>query len=260
MNETKMIKNFKLNEVWSLLRWIFFYEVILVLVITLLNIFVDFEKIYNSISPTGFISFEIFSLFFILIIEILGLTQIYLAWYKKFGQVKISNKEIMRKLLISGEGKKIEFKRSLRWDYEKNEFNKELEKSVMKTIVGFLNSEGGNLIIGVSDRKEIEGLEKDFQTLPKKDKDGFENYLTQIIRVNIGSSNLRLIKIGFEYIEGKMVCYTKVKLSEDPVFTKINGNEEFFVRVGNSTASLTISEAVNYIKNHWKPVEVEPVK
>lgn len=247
-----VIKNFKLKEVWSLLRWIFFYEVILFVIVITLNIFVDVEKFYLSISPTGFISFGIFSLFFIFIVEILGLTQIYLYWYKKFGLVRISNKEIIKKLLTIGEGKKIEFKISLRWDYDKNEFNKELEKSVIKTIAGFMNSDGGSLIIGVSDKKEIAGLEKDFQTLPKKDKDGLENYLTQIIRVHVGSSNLRLINIGFENIDGKTVCYVIVKMSEDPVFTKLNGSEEFFVRVGNSTASLSISESLNYIKNHWQ--------
>ncbi len=254
------MKNFKLKEIWFLLRWIFFYEAILVVAFTLLNIFVDFEKLYKLVSPANFISFEIFSLFFILVVEILGLTQVYLMWYRKFGLIKFSRKQIMKKLLKSGEGKKIEFKKSLRWDYEKNEFNKEMEKPVIKTIVGFLNSEGGNLIIGVSDGKEIVGLEKDFQTLPKKDRDGFENYLTQIIRANIGSSCLRLIKIEFESIEEKAVCYIKVKMSEDPVFTRTNGAEEFFVRVGNSTASLSISESVNYIKNHWKPIATEEGK
>jgi hypothetical protein len=63
---------------------------------------------------------------------------------------------------------------------------------------------------------------------------------------------LRLININFAYIEEKEICFIKIKTSESPVFTKINGDEEFFVRVANSTASLSISEAVNYIKNHWR--------
>ena len=254
------MKRFKLNEIWSLLKWIFLYEVGLGVIITILNVFIDFEEIFKFVNIISFMSYEIFSLFLILVVEILGLTQIYLMWYRKFGLVKISKKEKLKKILMSGEGKKIEFKRSLRWDYEKKEFNKELEKSVIKTIAGFLNANGGNLIIGVSDDKEIEGLENDFQTLPKKDKDGFENFLTQIIRAYIGSSSLRLLSIGFNNIEEKEICFIKVKGSEDPVFTKVNGSEEFFVRVGNSTASLSISESVNYIKNHWKPAIIEDNK
>jgi hypothetical protein len=246
------MKRFKLNEIWMLLRWILFYEIFLGVVITLLNFFLDIERVYKSVTMTKFLSFEIFSLFIIIVVELLGLTQLYLLWYRKFGRVKISKKLLLNKMLISGEGKKIEFKKSMRWDYDKNEFNKELEKSILKTVAGFLNAEGGNLVIGVSDKKEIEGLGKDYQTLPKKDRDGFENYLTQIVRANIGSPNLRLININFTNIEEKDVCFIKVKPSESPVFTKINGSEEFFVRVGNSTASLSISESVNYIKNHWK--------
>lgn len=254
------MKRFKNNEIWALLRWILLYEVILVVIVTLLNIVIDLEKLFEGINFLNFLSFGVFSFFILIIFEILGLTQIYLAWYRKFGLIKIPKKEVVRKILTAGENKKIEFKKSLRWDYEKNELNKELEKSVIKTIAGFLNSEGGNLIIGVSDKKEIVGLEKDFQTLPKKDRDGFENYLTQIIRGNIGSSSMRLIKIEFEDFEKGTICHVKTKPSEDPVYVKFNGNEEFFVRVGNSTASLSISESVNYIKNHWNGVSEESQK
>ena len=245
------MKRFKLNEIWTLLKWILLYEVILGVLITILNFFFDLEQLYKSVSITNFISYEFFSLFLIIVIELLGLTQLYLFWYRKYGKKPKSRLEIIKKLLLKSESKKIEFKKSLRWDFEKEEFNKELEKAVIKTIAAFLNSEGGNLIIGVSDKKEIEGLDKDFQTLPKKNGDGFENYLTQAIRSSLGSQRLRLITIEFHSLEEKKICIVMVKKSEDPVFTKINGKEEFFVRVGNSTASLDISEAVEYIKNHW---------
>jgi len=254
------MKRFKNVEIWSLLKWILLYEIILVILFNLLNLIVDLEKLFENINFLSFLSFGLFSLFTLVIFEVLGLTQIYLFWYKKYGFVKLPKKEILKKILITGENKKIEFKKSLRWDFEKNELNKELEKSVIKTIAGFLNSKGGNLIIGVSDKKEIIGLEKDFQTLPKKDRDGFENYLTQIIRGNIGSSSMRLIKIEFEDFEKGTICHVKTKSSEDPVYVKFNGNEEFFVRVGNSTASLSISESVNYIKNHWNGVSEESQK
>ena len=129
------------------------------------------------------------------------------------------------------------------------------KKPVIKTIAGFLNATGGDLLIGVTDEKHVQGLEKDYQTLPKKSRDGFENYITQIIRSNIGSDSLRLISFNFNQKDGKDVCLVRVKPSENPVYVKVNGSEEFFVRVGNSTASLTISEAIKYIQNHWKADE-----
>ena len=251
------MKRFKLNEVWELLKWILLYEIVLVILIIVSSIFLDFEEVFKPDSFIGFISWGIIYILFLVIIEFLGLTQIYLRWFRKFGRVRLSKIKILKNLLNLGEGRKIEFKRSLRWDFEKGAVNKDLEKPVIKTIAGFLNSEGGSLIIGISDKKLVRGLENDFRTLPKKDKDGFENFLTQVIRSKIGSQSLRLINFEFYYASGKTVCLIKVKKSEDPVFTKINGSEEFFVRVGNSTASLSISESVNYIKNHWKVIESE---
>ena len=130
------MKRFNLQEIWSLLKWILLFEVVLALIITLLNIFFDFEDFYKTVNVTSFISYEVFSLFILIIVEILGLTQIYLSWYKKYGIVKLSPKEYLKKLLNRGENRKIEFKSSLRWDFEKNEINKELEKPVIKKTAG----------------------------------------------------------------------------------------------------------------------------
>src|SRR5690242_9667478 len=48
------------------------------------------------------------------------------------------------------EGETVEFKSSLRWDYAKQKPSKEVERAIVKTVVGFLNSEnGGTLIIGI---------------------------------------------------------------------------------------------------------------
>src|SRR6185369_5279694 len=80
-------------------------------------------------------------------------------------------------LIEQGEGFKTEFKESLRYDKYKKEYNKEMERAVLKTIVSFLNAKGGTLLIGVNDKGEVVGLEDDYKTLPKKNKDGFENHL-----------------------------------------------------------------------------------
>ena len=77
---------------------------------------------------------------------------------------KIFIKDI-KSLIEDGEGLLLEFKETLRYDIRKNEMNKEMEKSIMKTIVGFLNASGGILLIGVRDNGEIIGLENDYKTL-----------------------------------------------------------------------------------------------
>ena len=62
----------------------------------------------------------------------------------------------------------------------------DVEFAVVKTIVGFMNSKGGVLLIGVEDDGTIHGLEDDYKTLPKPSKDGFELHLRQIVQRTVG--------------------------------------------------------------------------
>ena len=89
-------------------------------------------------------------------------------------------------LIEEGEGLFIEFKETLRYDARKGEISKELEKMVLKTIVAFLNADGGTLLIGVSDDGKVLGLDNDYKTLTKKNKDGFENHLNMLVKIMIG--------------------------------------------------------------------------
>ncbi|HZK40198.1 MAG TPA: ATP-binding protein [Atribacterota bacterium] len=78
-------------------------------------------------------------------------------------------------LIHQGENLNTEFKRSLRWDIKLNKVNKDLEKAVMRIICGFMNVEGGILLIGVGDDGIIEGLESDYKT--------FKNMVRIILKV-----------------------------------------------------------------------------
>ncbi|MCB0073342.1 MAG: putative DNA binding domain-containing protein, partial [Caldilineaceae bacterium] len=80
-----------------------------------------------------------------------------------------------QELIAAGEGQFVEFKSSLMWDYRQRRANKDLYEPVMKNVVGFLNTRGGTLIIGVDDEGAVLGLEPDYGVMKKGDKDGFEN-------------------------------------------------------------------------------------
>ncbi|WP_163769896.1 AlbA family DNA-binding domain-containing protein, partial [Proteus mirabilis] len=79
-----------------------------------------------------------------------------------------------------------EFKSSLRYDYAKKNTNKELEIVIAKTIAGLMNANGGKLIIGISDKGEILGLENDYFTLKHKNRDGFERRVYEIVNQYLG--------------------------------------------------------------------------
>ncbi len=163
-----------------------------------------------------------------------------------------NNPRRLSEILSGGENLFTEFKESLRYDKRKMTTNRDLEKAATKTLVAFLNTEGGILVIGANNEGDAVGLKDDFETLPKKNRDGFENHLTQLIKTQIGVHFLRYIDIKFERIESKDICVISVSESHKPAYLKNGADEEFFVRVGNSTHPLSMSEAEEYIKTHWE--------
>ena len=75
---------------------------------------------------------------------------------------KLSIKEILKK----DESKFLEFKSSIKYDYELERQNKQLVEPILKTICAFLNTEGGILIIGYNDNDDkILGLSEDYKLI-----------------------------------------------------------------------------------------------
>ncbi len=151
-------------------------------------------------------------------------------------------------LLNKDEHENLEFKSTFRWDTRQNGVNKILEKSVMKTIAAFLNSQGGNLVIGVDDNKSVVGLASDYGSLIRKDADGFENHFTQVFHNMIGAEFRQFVKLNWSQVDGKECCVATVSPSRKPVYLKgDNNSEEFYIRTGNGTTSLKLSEANAFI-------------
>ena len=157
-------------------------------------------------------------------------------------------------IIEEGESDRVEFKSSLRWDYKENRGNKGLEYVIVKSISGFMNAEGGILLIGVSNLGEILGIEKDYSTLGKgkKDKDGFELQLTDVINNYIGREYRRFIKVVFEELYHEEICYIEIGKSLKPAYIKKDGKIDFVIRAGNRTQTLDVQEATEYIKMHWR--------
>lgn len=155
-------------------------------------------------------------------------------------------------LILEGESTRLELKQTFRWDGKNKVTSKVLEKAVMKTVSAFLNTGGGNLIIGVTDSGKIHGLEEDYNSLTRKDRDGFENHLNQVLKNMIGAEFREYVSVTFETIEEKDVCLIDVLPSPKPVYMQANGDgEEFFIRTGNTTSTLTLSKTQSYIETHW---------
>ena len=154
-------------------------------------------------------------------------------------------------LISKGESDDLEFKSSFRYDYRQQKVNKALESVIIKTITGFMNTQGGSLLIGVADDGSIVGLEADYNTLSRKDSDGYTQLLMSSIADKIGTPACKLVKILFHTHEGKEVCRIIVLPSPMPVYAREDNQPRFYVRTGSGTREMDIKEAITFIKAKW---------
>jgi hypothetical protein len=167
-------------------------------------------------------------------------------------EMPVEKPKTLEDYLAQGENSILEYKSTLRWDIQQNKVNKALSKVVAKSIAGFLNTEGGTLLIGVLNDGSIYGIEEDIKTLKHQNKDGFEQILIQVIKDYLGIEFCKYIKITFGKKEGNYVCMVQIERSPKPVFLKDNNEKEFYIRAGNTTQPLDMEEANSYIGTNWE--------
>lgn len=163
----------------------------------------------------------------------------------------------IQELIEQGENFNVELKTTLRWDVREQKVNRALEEVILKTIAGFSNVEGGILLIGVNDGGEIEGLEADYATVKGGNKDGFELHLLNLVTSAYGSELATTgIRVSFPSIDDKEICMVEIRPGHKPVYTEItdkNGMKvkKFFVRRGNSSHELSLTEISDYIATRF---------
>lgn len=165
---------------------------------------------------------------------------------------EIHHKREVADLIGLGESATLEFKSTLRWDVIRNQVNKDLQYSALKTIAAFLNSNGGTLIIGVEDDGTPYGLKQDLKTLSDKSLDAFEQTLMNLIHSRIGPEYAQFIKTRFEEVKGDEVCVVDVDKAPEPAFMSRSRGKEFYVRLGNTTRSLDAEETHRFIQMNWE--------
>ena len=153
----------------------------------------------------------------------------------------------------------LEFKSSMINGGE-GKLNSVMQNETTETLTGFLNSNGGTLVIGYNDDMDvISGIEKDFEKLGKrKDVEGWQLAFNNIFKEHIGLGYSEyLSSIMFETIDGKTLAKISVSRSSDPVFWEPDKNTQAFpVRVNNSTRKLLPKDMKEYIDRHFTKSDV----
>lgn len=161
-------------------------------------------------------------------------------------------------LIAEGESDELEFKSTLRCDLKDGAVNKKLEEVVLKTVAAFANSQGGTLLIGVSDDGEVLGLEPDYLSLGGVDRDKFELHLRNLLNQQFGTGFVTSrVTIKFHEVGEKEVCQIETSPAKEPVILKVkdkNGQatEKFYARSGNSSQEIPLSEMTAYIKDRFQ--------
>jgi type I site-specific restriction-modification system R (restriction) subunit len=156
-------------------------------------------------------------------------------------------------LIMRGESKTLEFKSTLRWNLkEDRKDDKAITHAVLKTIAAFLNTDGGDLLIGVSDDGSVVGIERD--QLENNDK--FMLHLSQVVRNGLGDRASTCIDPKTQVVQDKTVCIVSCQRSPEPVFLKWKGLEksaegDFFVRSGPGTVPLSPDSTKEYIRTRF---------
>ncbi len=156
-------------------------------------------------------------------------------------------------LVRQRESKTLEFKSSLRWDVrEGRKDDRVITHAVLKTIAAFLNTDGGDLLIGVADDGRVIGIaHDDFDS-----DDKYLRHLTQVVINGLGERAATLLDPRLEVVDGRAVCLVSCRRSPEPVFLKWKGMEkspdgDFYVRTGPGSRALKPDDVGPYVKTRF---------
>ena len=171
-------------------------------------------------------------------------------------QLGLSKSAVYRtipQLIANDEDYSVEFKSTARWDVREAEPNKAMEDAIVKTVAGFLNADGGTLLIGIDPHGLTLGLEADFALVKPANADGFVNWLTTHLINAIGHSAVMRTRPHINTHEGLQICRVDVSQSPEPIWSKTSKEPRvFYVRMNNSTRAMPDEEITKYTAERWK--------
>ena len=157
------------------------------------------------------------------------------------------NEQEILTLIMGGETEKVEFKSTLRWNIHAKRNDVKIENQCLKSVAAFLNSDGGNLLVGIEDDGNVLGLAID----KFRNEDKLLLHWHNLLREYVGADMAHTIRTSVCILEGKQVLLVQCGSSSRPIFVHRDNEESFYVRMGNTSQSLKPSEMLAYVDHHF---------
>ena len=151
-------------------------------------------------------------------------------------------------------------------------FGKDCSRFIIaKTLAAFLNTDGGDLMIGVNENRSAEGtiynklgIDRDLQILEKikgdNSIDSYRRFITKDIiepyfDLKITNHFSKYFNITTKKIGNKWFCRINVIKSDQAIVLRYNRQDYFFVRKDTTIKQLNMTQAAEYIHTHdWATV------
>ena len=160
----------------------------------------------------------------------------------------------VRSLLTEDESEVLEFKS---WPGSRPNGSKKpgkMEETIARELCSLANTRGGNLLVGVSDGGEVEGLSPNGGLLSRKQRGKMLEWAANVIADYFGADHGSLFDCEIVDVDGLDILHCAVAVPKDgPVILRkrLGGKHDFFVRVGSTCRPLGSEELLNHVRTEW---------
>lgn len=163
----------------------------------------------------------------------------------------LTTEDSFRQLVRRGESKTTEFKTTFQMCIRTGEMKSDVETSALKSIVGFMNADGGALLLGVADDQTIVGLDQELKKFHGKKGNPLDSFTLRLkdkIKRRIGEASVSLVDIRPLTLSDKIVFQVDCSMASEGVY--LDG-EDFYLRVPAATERMKGPQLEKYIRQRF---------
>lgn len=161
---------------------------------------------------------------------------------------ELTAEDKIKSIVLQGESETVEFKQTFQHCLRSEKRENYIETAAFKTIVAFLNTKGGSLLIGVADNGLIPGVDYEIKNYHKNSSDKFLLHVKDKLKSRIGTNIFNFIEISLVNVDGYQVLSISCLPSDLEVFLD---NKDFYVRTSPATEKLEGRDFSNYVRNRF---------